>query len=174
MALLAVIAVAIAVLATAIVLAARAIVDEQAAARAEARHARELAIFELFAPGLAAAESDPRAFLVWQPLAKAARALMPDEFTAIDRAMGGTFPFSADRLQAAHAQWTADWLAWERTHDAEYKRRAAEAERDLAARPPGAARAELDAIEREKLDRYQRRYEEYIRTAKILRALAQS
>ena len=27
-------------------------------------------------------------------------------------------------MQAAHAQWTADWLAWERTHDAEYKLKA--------------------------------------------------
>ena len=35
-----------------------------------------------------------------------------------------------------------------------------------------AARARLDAIEHEKLDTYQRRYEDYIRVAKALQALS--
>jgi hypothetical protein len=35
-------------------------------------------------------------------------------------------------------------------------------------------RAKVDAIEREKLDAYQRRYEEYVRVAKALQALPRS
>jgi hypothetical protein len=73
----------------------------------------------MFAPGLSAAAGDPRAILVWQPLARMARHMFPEEFALIDQAAGGAFPFSADRLQAAHSQWTADWLAWERSHDTE-------------------------------------------------------
>ena len=52
--------------------------------------------------------------------------------------------------------------------------RIAAAERDLAV--SGGApfeRARLDALEREKLDRYQHRYEDYIRVAKKLQALVE-
>jgi len=86
---------------------------------------------------------------------------------------GTAFPFSRARLEAAHAQWTAEWLAWERSHDREYKRRAAEAEHQLALVPSPDARLTLESIEREKLALYQRRYEEYVRVAKALDALAQ-
>jgi hypothetical protein len=65
-------------------------------------------------------------------------------------------------------------LTWERTHDAEYKLRAAaleeEAERAGDARSP-VARARIEAVEREKLERYQQRYEEYVSVAKGLAAL---
>ena len=100
--------------------------------------------------------------LTFQPLARALRVVIPDAFDALDRAGGATFPFTTERIQAAHVQWTADWLSWERAHDAEYKARAAEAQ---------ASPARLDAIEREKLETYQRRYEEYIRVARALQAL---
>jgi len=126
----------------------------------------------MFAPGVAATQADPRAFLTWQPLAKAARQLSPDEFARLDAAAGGTFPFTSEQLQAAHAQWTADWLAWERTHDAEYKLKAAAAEHELAASDGSPImRARLEAVEREKLDLYQRRYQEYVRVAKALQTL---
>ena len=129
----------------------------------------------LFAPAIAATQQDPRAFLVWQPLAKAARQLFPEEFAAIDRAMGGTFPFPGERIDAAHSQWTADWLAWELAHDTEYKLKAAIAEQELAAQGGSpVARARLAAVEREKLELYQRRYAEYVRTAKALQALIPS
>src|SRR5262245_24468503 len=116
----------------------------------------------MFAPAIAAVQADPRALLIWQPIASGARALCPDEFAAIDRAAGATFPFTSERIHAAHAQWTADWLAWERAHDIEYKQKATDAAGD---------RARADRVEREKLDSYQRRYEEYIRVAKALQAL---
>jgi len=130
------------------------------------------ALLALFAPALAATQQDPRAFLVWQPIAKAARQLFPDEFNRLDRVMGSTFPFSSERIEAAHAQWTADWLAWELAHDTEFKLKAAVAAQELTAQAAGGVgRARIDAIEREKLDLYQRRYAEYVRTAKALQAL---
>jgi hypothetical protein len=153
--------------------AAQQVVGEMRAARDEASRARTLALIELFAPAIAAAQNDPRAFLVWQPLAKIARQLLPADCAALDRAAGGPFPFTPEQAQAAHAQWTADWLAWERTHDGEYKLKAAMAEQELAASGGSPVlRGKLDAVEREKLDSYQRRYSEYVRIAKALQALS--
>jgi len=149
----------------------REVIRELRAARDEARRARAITIVSLFIPALSAVESDPRSLLAWAPAARSVRALFPDELAAIERALGAPFPFAPDRAQGAHAQWTADWLAWERMHDAEYKRKAAAAQEALAASGGAAARAEIDAIEHEKLDRYQRRYEEYIRVAKALQAV---
>jgi hypothetical protein len=155
--------------------AGRQIVAEMKAAREDAARTRTTALLQLFAPGIAASASDPRALLVWQPLASAARQMYPAEFAALDRAAGTTFPFNKEQLQAAHAEWTTDWLAWERAHDTEYKLKAAEIEHEfgsmnVAALPP-MARARLDAVEREKLDRYQHRYQEYVHMAKALHAL---
>ena len=101
-----------------------------------------------------------------------ARQMFPAEFAELDAAAGGAFPFSQDRLQTAHAQWTADWLGWERTHDAEYKLKAAVVEQEMAASGGSPVlRARLDAVEQEKLELYQRRYAEYVRVAKALQAL---
>ena len=142
------------------------------ASRPETVRARALELTAMFAPGLSAAAGDPRAILVWQPLARMARHMFPEEFALIDQAAGGAFPFSADRLQAAHSQWTADWLAWERSHDTEYKLKAAVVEEEIAAAGTSAVlRARLDAVEGEKLDLYQRRYQEYVRVAKALQAI---
>jgi hypothetical protein len=152
--------------------ASQQIVSELRAARADASRARAAAVLELFAPALTATQHDPRAFLIWQPLARAARQLFPEEFATLDRAWGGTFPFTAERLEAAHAQWTADWLAWEHAHDAEYKMKAAVAEHELNAQGGAPqARAKLETVEREKIELYQRRYAEYVRIAKALQAL---
>jgi hypothetical protein len=130
------------------------------------------ALLALFAPALAASQQDPRTFLVWQPIARAARQLFPEEFTALDNATGGRFPFPVERIEAAHARWTADWLAWELAHDTEYKLKAAVAHQDMTDHGGTAvARARLDAIEREKLDLYQRHYAEYVQIAKALQAL---
>ena len=133
---------------------------------------RVATLLALFAPALAASQQDPRTFLVWQPIAKAARQLFPEEFAALDRASGGRFPFPVERVEAAHARWTADWLAWEFAHDTEYKLKAAAAHQELTEHGGSAvARARLDAIEREKLDLYQRHYAEYVQIAKALQAL---
>ena len=149
------------------------IVREMQAARQDVSRARIVALMDLFAPAVGEAQRDPRALLVWEPLARTARAIAPAEMAALDAATGSTFPFSAAVVQQAHADWTTDWLAWERAHDAEYKLKASEIEHQLA--ESGGApllRARLDQVEREKLDRYQHRYQEYVRVAKALQALA--
>jgi hypothetical protein len=148
------------------------IARELKAAREEDARARALRLMALFSAGIGAVLDDPRALLTWQPLAAAARQLFPSEFAALDRASGRSFPFSVEQIEAAHARWSADWLAWERTHDADYKLKAARIEADIAAEGGSAlGRARLDAVEREKLDKYQRRYEEYARVSKALRVL---
>lgn len=160
------------VIAAAVTLAGLRIAGELSACRAHATRGRVLKIMALFAHGIGAAAADPRALLIWQPLAATARKMFPEELASIDVAAGVTFPFSHDQLQAAHDRWTAEWLAWERTHDADFKLKAAAAENDLLA--SGGAplmRARLEAVEREKLELYQRRYEEYVRAAKGLQAL---
>jgi len=132
---------------------------------------RVATLLGMFAPA-ATTGDDPRSVLAWQPVASLARQLFPSEFATIDRARGATFPFTGEQIQAAHARWTAEWLAWERAHDADYKLRAAAVEHEMGgslATPYG--RARLEAVEREKLDRYQQRYEEYTRVSKALKAL---
>jgi len=158
--------------AAALLWATRQVVAEMRAARDDASRARTLALLELFAPALRDAQRDPRALLAWQPCARVARQLFPGECAALDRAAGAPFPFTPDELQAAHARWTTEWLAWERSHDAEYKLKAVAIEQELAAAGPSPVlRGRLDAVEREKLDLYQRRYSEYVRIAKALQAL---
>jgi len=160
------------IIAAVVAWAAVVISREIGAAREADVRGRTLQLLSAFAPGLGAVDGDPRALLVWQPLARTARQLFPDEFAALDRAAGATFPFNAERIETAHARWTADWLGWERAHDAEYKLKSEIVESDLAADGGTAlARSKLEAVEREKLERYQRRYEEYVRVAKALKAL---
>jgi hypothetical protein len=149
------------------------IVRELRASREEAIRGRALPIVQLLAPAIEAVQEDPRALLVWQPLARTVRQLYPVESAALDHATGGPFPFGREMMAAAHARWTAEWLSWERTHDTDYKLKVAVVEEEAQAGGGEAvARARLDAIEREKLALYQRRYEEYVRVAKALQAMA--
>jgi hypothetical protein len=129
-----------------------------------------------FAPAAAAAHQDPRQMLVWYPLAQTSRKLFPEAFKQLDAAAGGAFPFTKEQLKAAHSRWTADWLAWERAHDAEYSVKAAQVQDEID-RVQGQAspllRTRAAAVEQQKLERYQQRYEEYIKTAKALAAFAE-
>jgi hypothetical protein len=142
------------------------------------RRHRDAAIQQLlatFAAAAVAAQQDPKQLLVWYPLAQTTRALFPDAFKELDRAAGGTFPFSKAQLQAAHARCSADWLAWERAHDAEFALKAAEVQDELerVGQPSPLLRSRLAAVEQQKLERYQQRYEEYIKTAKAIAAYAE-
>jgi hypothetical protein len=129
-------------------------------------------LLTLFGPAVARSAEDPRVVLAWQPLAATARALYPQAFADLDRACGSTFPFSQEAIERAHARWTADWLTWERRHDADFKLKVATVEYELGAEAHSPfGRARLDAVEREKLDLYQQHYEEYTRIAKGLQAL---
>jgi hypothetical protein len=158
------------IVAGALLKAATLVVSALSASRSEGTRSRAVELLSTFAPGVAAAEHDPRALLAWEPLARTARRALPEEFALLDQASGRTFPFTRDRLQAAHAAWTAEWLSWERRHDAEYKLKAAIAEHELK---DGSlvGRAKLEAIERDKLDLYQQHYQDYIKVAKALQAL---
>lgn len=133
-------------------------------------------LFATFAAAAAAAQQDPKQLVVWHPLAQTSRKLFPDAFAALDAAAGAAFPFSKEQLKAAHARCSADWLAWERAHDAEYAVKAAQVQDEID-RAEGPAspllRTRLAAIEQQKLERYQQRYEEYIKTAKSLAAFAE-
>jgi hypothetical protein len=133
------------------------------------------AMLQTFGAAQASVLGDPRQLLTWYPLAEAARRLEPEAFADIDAAAGKPFPFSRGDAEQAHARVSSEWLAWEKAHDEEYRIRAAEAERTLAAAASGdaaaVARARLDRIQHEKIERYQQRYEEYIRAGKALQAL---
>lgn len=133
-------------------------------------------LMAMFGPAAAAAQLDPKQLIVWYPVAQTSRKLFPEAFNQLDASAGGAFPFSKEQLKAAHAKWTADWLAWERAHDAEYSVKTAEVQDEIDRVPapaPALLRTRLAAIEQQKLERYQRRYEEYIKTAKILAAFAE-
>ena len=135
-----------------------------------------LAIVQTFGPAQAAAHHDPTQLLTWHPLAEASRKLFPDAFASLDAATGGRFPFSKELVERAHAAVSSDWLAWEKAHDEEYRIKAAAAEQDLGRATGDAAalaRARLDRIQHEKIERYQQRYEQYVRTSKALQALLQ-
>lgn len=143
----------------------------------ELRRARHQAALQqliaTFAPAAAAGQQDPKQIVIWYPLAQASRKLFPEAFKELDAAAGGAFPFTREQLQAAHSRWTAEWLAWERAHDAEYSVKSAQVQDEIE-RAQGQAspllRTRFAAVEQQKLERYQQRYEEYIRTAKALAA----
>ena len=162
------------IVAAAVVWAGLQIAEASRASGTDQTRDRALRLLAVFVPGVGAADRDPRAILVWEPLARAARQISSEEFSLLDRAAGATFPFSKARLQAAHARWTADWLAWERHHDTEYKLKATVAAQQISRDSAPAGRAQLDAIEFEKLELYQRRYEEYVRVARGLQGLIES
>ena len=138
------------------------------------REAAQHAILGTFGPAQAAVHADPALLLTWYPLAQAARRLNPETFATLDAASGGTFPFTREQVERAHAKVSSDWLAWEQAHDEEYRLKAAAAEQELTRSSGEAAtltRARLERIQHEKIERYQQRYEVYIRTAKALQAL---
>jgi hypothetical protein len=144
---------------------------ELRALRSEAaRHA----MLATFGPAQAAVQADPTQLVTWYRLAQAARRTDPHTFATLDAAAGGTFPFTREQVERAHAKVSSEWLAWEQAHDEEYRVKAAAAEQDLgrvSGEAAALARARLDRIQHEKIERYQQRYEAYIRTAKALQAL---
>jgi hypothetical protein len=144
--------------------------------RARRRDADIHAIVQTFGPAQAAVLQDPRLLLTWYPLAEAARRLFPEAFAALDEATGARFPFSREQVERAHAKVSSDWLAWEKAHDEEYRLKAAAAEEALArtaGQEAAIAKARLERIQHEKIERYQQRYEEYVRHSKGLQALIQ-
>jgi len=140
------------------------------------RDAVKQRLIAVFGPASAAVQADPRALLAWVPVARSSRALFPEAFAELDKAFGGAFPFGAEQLQAAHAQCSSEWLEWERSHDAEFSLKTAEIEDEIA-RAGGQAsslqRSRLAALEQQKLQGYQHRYEQYVKMSKALKALTE-
>ena len=145
-----------------------------AALRARRRGAQICELLATFGPVAERARFDPRVLLAWYPAAEAARRIFPEACAALDEGMTDRFPFGAAQLEAAHERWTTDWLEWERDQDTEHRRKseAIEAELDRSdGAGAAAARVRLETLEQEKLERYQRRYEEYVRTSRALAKL---
>ena len=142
--------------------------------RARRLEAQILDLLATLGPVAERARSDPRVLLAWFPIAEAARRRFPEAFETLDQSDAGRFPFDEAHLDAAHTRWTADWLEWERDHDAEYRQKSDAIETQLAQSAGAEAtplRAQLEVVEREKLERYQRRYEDYVRTSRALEKL---
>ncbi len=129
----------------------------------------------IFGAALARGREHPRELVGLMDVAIATRKLFPKEYQELDRMSGFSFPFQPDLVEAAHARWTAEWLAWERQHDLVYKRKAGEIEAELDhcdGETAALARMRLATIEQEKLQLYQQRYEEYVQVGKVLGALS--
>ena len=142
------------------------------AMRRRDRDATVLTLVGIFGPAVEQVQREPRSLPAWAGVAGTTRTLFPEAFARLDAAAGeGPFPFSPALIEGAHARWTTVWLAWEREHDLTYKRLASEAETALAEATGEQARlleARLREIEQEKLQRYQERYEEYVRVGKAI------
>ena len=141
--------------------------------RERRREDLRIRLIAVFAPAIAQARADPRGLVAWAEVARVTRKLFPEAFHRLDAVCEGRFPFSAALVEAAHAKWTSEWLAWERQHDLDYKRRASAAEAELSRAgetDPATVRARLAAIDQEKLQTYQERYEEYVRIGKAIAA----
>ena len=163
----------------AVVLAGLAVVLAERHRRAcRAEHRERIVALLLTTVAPAVARADPRELLAWRSAADAARQLFPEAVAVIEARTGERFPFPRAVIEDAHAHWTADWLAWEQHHDTEYRERAAALEAELHAASGGDAatvvRAKIGGLEDEKLQTYQRRYEEYVRVGNGLIALTET
>ncbi len=141
------------------------------------RDAQVLDLLAILGPACERAHADPRALVAWCSVAAAARRAFPVAFAILEHGSDTRFPFSPADLEAAHARWSTEWLDWERRQDAEHRarREAIEAELERATDETASPlRARLDALEREKLEQYQRRYEEYVRVSRALKELAEA
>ena len=148
-------------------------VAERARRDGRRQHQERLAAVLLASLAPAAARGEPRDLLAWRGAAATARRMFPDAVAIIERRTGEAFPFAHEVVDDAHARWTAEWLAWERRHDADFKQRASalEAELSVAGDATPAGRSRLVALDDEKLQTYQQRYEEYVRIGNGLAAL---
>jgi hypothetical protein len=159
------------IVAAAVIWAASSVVRALKGLQEEVTRARQAHLLGFLAPALEEVRSEPAALLAWRRAADLTRSLFPEDAAALDRAAGERYPFTASDIQDAHARWTSNWLAWERSHAVEFKARGAALQTEAARNGEGAPRARLDALEQEKLDLYQRRYAEYVRISKALQAL---
>ncbi|MEE2635855.1 MAG: hypothetical protein VYE68_01305 [Acidobacteriota bacterium] len=148
----------------------------RATLRARRRDAQLLSLCATFGPPIERAQSDPRVLLAWYPVACAMRRQFAEAFAALSADPSKPFPWSPADIEAAHARWTADWLEWERHQDVEHRTMTADIETKLeraeATTIPG-LKTRLEHLEQQKLEHYQRRYEEYVGVSRALKKLAE-
>jgi hypothetical protein len=131
-------------------------------------------LLKMFAPAIVRARENPCEMVAWSDAARGARTSFPDAFRKLEAVNGARYPFSHEMVEEAHAQWTTQWLAWEQKHDLEYKQKAGVVEQEVDradAAQAALTRTRLEAIQDEKLQKYQQRYEHYVKVSKALAAL---
>ncbi len=137
-----------------------------------------LSLLATFVPVLRQARSDPRVLLACHPAVGAARKCFPEAFSRLEGDGSPGFPFSDSDIETTLERWTADWLEWEQEHESNYQRKVAAIDAALEGGVPEskavALRTELQVVEQEKLDSYQRRYSEYVGISRALQQLTQS
>ena len=112
------------------------------------------------------------------PAVGAARKCFPEAFSRLEGDGSPGFPFSDSDIETTLERWTADWLEWEQEHESNYQRKVAAIDAALEGGVPESKavvlRTELQVVEQEKLDSYQRRYSEYVGISRALQQLTQS
>jgi len=142
--------------------------------RARRIDAQVSTLLSMFGPVIERSRSDPRIILSWHPIGEVARQTFPEAFATIEQKWVEKFPFNSAQIEAAHAQWTAKWLEWENDHNSDYQRKEESITAELNPEDresSNEARARTDRLEQEKLQLYQRRYEEYVRISRGLAGL---
>ena len=153
------------------------VVAERSRRERRRQHQEHLAALLLASVGPATARADGRELLGWRRVAAMLREVLPEAVRTIEQGTGQPFPFPREVTEDAHARRTADWLAWERAHDIRFRQRTSDLETELRGSgemDTAAGKARLAALDDEKLQDYQRRYEEYVRVGRELAALAGS
>ena len=137
-------------------------------------HNDQLMVVLLTGAAAAVGRAEPRELLAWHATADVVKRIFPEVIADIESKGGESFPIPRKVLEDTHAKWTAEWLAWERQHDADFRKRTSVLQAELEATghehtPDGHAR--MAALEDEKLQSYQQRYEEYVLVGKGLTGL---
>ena len=137
-----------------------------------------LGLLATFVPVVKQARSDPSVLLACYPTLTAARKCFPEAFSRLEGDGSEGFPFGRADIEIMHERWTAEWLEWEQTHESNCQRKIAAIDATLKGEVSEAKavllRTELQAVEQEKLDSYQRRYAEYVGISRALERLTES
>ena len=164
-------------LVAALVLVAVLVVAERARRERLRQHREQVAALLLTSVGPAVARADGRELLGWRSVATALREVLPDAVRD-HRAGHGSSPFRF-RGRSSTTPTPAGRPTGSRgngRHDIRFRQRASALEAELRGSgrvDTASGQARLAALDDEKLQDYQCRYEEYVRVGKALAALAE-
>ena len=108
-----------------------AVAHRRRAATAAARGGDSAAACDLCACGRGRPAGPEAAARLVSARASRAASCFPTRSRSSTRLRAERFHSRKEQLKAAHARWTADWLAWERAHDAEYSLKAAQVQDEI-------------------------------------------